>query len=254
MEYEPIETIVSCDGLRVVLVQGFPSPWGQAAKAMIEYKGLLYRAAPLIAGTENIELIDWAGINSAPVVAWDTLAPVNRWDDILFLLERLAPEKKLLPEKSDERALCLGLAHLICGELGIGWNRRLNMFHPSIQSGKSSEAIQNMASKYGYNDLDVRLANRRVASALFLLSDTLKKQKAKGEDYFVGNQVTAVDFYWTAFSNLCELMPQEICPLEKAVLPMFENVPKEVISALDTTLLEHRDMMMQKFFKIPMEL
>lgn len=142
------------------------------------------------------------------------------------MLERLAPEKQLLPEKSDERALCLGLAHLIGGELGIGWNRRLSMFHPSIQSGNLSETIQNMASKYGYNNLDVRLATQRVSSALLLLSNTLKKQKAKGENYFVGNQVTAVDFYWTAFSTLCELMHQEICPLEKAVLPMFENVPK----------------------------
>ena len=127
---------------------------------MIEYKGLLYRADHLILGAENIELIDWAGINNAAVVAWDTIAPVNRWDDILFLLERLAPEK------SDERALCLGLAHLIGGELGIGWNRRLSMFHPSIQSENLSETIQNMASKYGYNYLDVRLATQRVSSAL----------------------------------------------------------------------------------------
>jgi hypothetical protein len=45
MKYEALETIIKSDGLRLVLVQGFPSPWGQAAKAMMEYKGLLYRGS-----------------------------------------------------------------------------------------------------------------------------------------------------------------------------------------------------------------
>ena len=36
MHYETIDDIIAADGLRLVLVQGFPSPWGRAAKAMLD--------------------------------------------------------------------------------------------------------------------------------------------------------------------------------------------------------------------------
>ena len=36
MEYQEINHVINADGLRIVLVRGFPSPWGQAAKAMME--------------------------------------------------------------------------------------------------------------------------------------------------------------------------------------------------------------------------
>ena len=32
-----------------------------------------------------------------------------------------------------------------------------------------------------------------------MLTAELKAQSGKGSDYFVGNSVTAVDFYWAAF-------------------------------------------------------
>ena len=58
MKYEPLETIIESTGLRLVLVQGFPSPWGQAVKAMMEYKGLRFRVAPQVAGGENTTLTE----------------------------------------------------------------------------------------------------------------------------------------------------------------------------------------------------
>jgi len=42
MEYVDISEAIKADGLRITLVRGVPSPWGQAAKAMMEYKGLDY--------------------------------------------------------------------------------------------------------------------------------------------------------------------------------------------------------------------
>ena len=254
MKYEALETIIKSDGLRIVLVQGFPSPWGQAAKAMMEYKGLLYRVAPQLAGEDNAELLEWSGVNSGPVVAWDALAPINRWDDILFLLERLAPRKGLLPEPTKDKALCLGLSHIICGELGLGWNRRLSMFKPILESGEAPTGVQNMADKYGYNSEDVCSADRRVCKTLEMLADILRKQKHGGSRFFIGEQVTAVDFYWTAFSNLCSIMSPEVCPLDDAIRPMFENVSAEVRSAIDPVLIEHRDFIMKEYFKVPMEL
>ncbi len=85
MDYNKIEDVIDTDGLRIVLLQGFPSPWGQAAKAMMEYKGLDFVAGALQVGDANTEVVNWSGTNSAPVVAWDDEPPLNRWDDILML-------------------------------------------------------------------------------------------------------------------------------------------------------------------------
>ena len=83
--------IIAHKGLRIVLVQGLPSPWGQAAKTIFEIKGLDYVAAPLIPAGENREIVAWSGQNSGPVVAWANEKPIDRWIDILYLAERLAP-------------------------------------------------------------------------------------------------------------------------------------------------------------------
>lgn len=43
MEYLDINQAIQADGLRVILVRGMPSPWGQAAKAMMEYENTATR-------------------------------------------------------------------------------------------------------------------------------------------------------------------------------------------------------------------
>lgn len=254
MHYESVSTVINASGLRVVLLAGFPSPWGVAAKMMMDYKGLDFLAAPLEAGSANAEVVAWAGINSAPVVALDDEAPINRWDDIVLLLERLAPHKPLLPPAGRDRALMFGMAHEICGQLGFGWNRRLDMFRPMMESGEPPQGVVNMAAKYGYNESDVAQANRRAIATLGMLADQLKAQQAAGSDYFIGNEVTALDFYWTTFSNLVELMPTDVCPVDDAIKPMFENTPAEVAAALDPVLLAHRDRILERHCKVPLEL
>jgi hypothetical protein len=97
MQYRDINDVIGANGLRIVLLQGFPSPWGQAAKAMMEYKGLGYIAAPQVPGAENKELVAWAGVYSGPVVAWNDDKTIYRWDEMLVLLERLEPDKSLVP-------------------------------------------------------------------------------------------------------------------------------------------------------------
>lgn len=255
MEYVNIQQVIDAAGLRLVMVQSMPSPWSHATKAMMEHKGLDYIVGPQIPGGENAELVAWAGTNSGPVVAWNDEAPINRWDDILLLLERLAPDKPLVPEAADQRAQLFGLGHEICGEQGLGWNRRLDMLRPAMAMDEPPEMMTNLADKWGFaNDRDVNLANQRTVATLRLLADTLKAQRERGSDYFIGNSLTAVDFYWTAMSNLVNLMPPEVCPLAPAVRPGFEHVSAEVAEAVDPILIEHRDRIMQGHFVVPMEL
>jgi glutathione S-transferase len=251
MEYLDINQIIQADGLRIVLVRGMPSPWGQAAKAMMEYKGLDYLVGPQQGGGENSELVAWSGVNSAPVVAWNDEPPLNRWLDILLLLERLAPDKPLVPQDPAARVQLFGLAHEMCGELGFGWNRRLDIVHAGMKPGQEPSG---MGAKYGYNETDGPLAASRSIAFVGYLAETLKAQADRGSDFLIGQTVTAVDFYWATFSNLVAIQPQEECPLDPAVRPMFENTSAEVSAAIDPILIEHRDRIMRAYFKVPMEM
>lgn len=125
LTYLPPADIIAHPGLRIVLLRGVPSPWSQAAKAIFEVKRLPYVAAPLEVAGAKAEIAAWSGRNSAPVVAWQDEAPINRWLDILLLAERLAPA----------RALAIGLGHEMLGEGGIAWNRRLQMFAAHAAGG-----------------------------------------------------------------------------------------------------------------------
>ena len=249
MEYLSINDAIAADGLRLILVRGMPSPWGQAAKAMIEYKGLDHIVGPQEPGGENSELLAWSGTNSGPVVAWQKEPPLNRWNDILFLLERLAPEKPLLPVDFDARITAMGLAHEICGELGLGWNYRLTMARPP--EGKAPTPF---ALKYGYNEADGSAAEDRIVRLLGNLTERVRTQKAAGCDFLLGETVTAVDFYWAAFSNLIALMSPERCPLHPQVRPRFERVPEAIKAATNDDLIAQRDHIMDTYFRIPMEL
>lgn len=253
MEFKSISALRERAGLRIVVVHGVPSPWGQAAKAMMEHKGLEYAAGLQMPGEANEALVEWSGTNSGPVVAWNDEPPVNQWLDILNLLERLAPAKPLLPGDRHQRALAIGLSNEICGELGLGWNRRLSMFRPAFESGQPPAGIVDMGRKYHYNEADVAVAARRQADGLRLLADTLKAQREAGSAYFVGDALTAVDFYWAAFSTLFALPPASQVPINPGFKPMFDAVEDEVSDALDPVLLEHRDRVLEREFRLPME-
>ena len=253
MKFLSIGELVKRQGLRLVLVQGAPSPWGQAVKAMMEYKGLEFAVAPQIPGGDNSELVAWAGVSSGPVVAWNDGRPMNRWNDILFLLERLAPHKPLVPDALAERVPMLGMSHELCGELGLGWNRRLSLFKPAMQSGQAPAGISAMSRKYGYNESDVAAADQRQIAMLQLLTSVRETQRAADSEFFVGHCLSALDFYWPAFSAIFALLSQDLCPIAPGSRRMLETIDPQVKAAISPILLEHRERIMRTHFKLPME-
>lgn len=253
MDYVPLEQVKNAKGLRLVLVQGLPSPWGQAAKAIFDYKKVPYICAPQVPGAPNEDLVAWSGQGSGPVVAWEDEKPIHHWLDILFLAERIAPTPSVVPAEPAERALMIGLSHEICGEGGIGWSRREMMFAPAIESGQAPEPIRVMAKRYNFNKDSATKAAERCAGSLRLLAGQLKGQKAKGKDCFVGDGVTALDFYWAAFSVLVAPPPDDICPIPAGYRPGFEMVGPIVQGALDPVLIQHRDAMLGKYFPRPLD-
>jgi len=150
--------------------------------------------------------------------------------------------------------LMIGLSHEICGEMGIGWNRRLQLFAPAYKAGNPPANIDRMGSKYGYNEDDVKAAGERIAGSLKALAAQLKSQYAQGEHYFVGNALSALDIYWTAFANLLDPLPKEQCPMPEGYRPAFAVSDPMVKAALDPVLLEHRARIFRECFRDPMEL
>jgi glutathione S-transferase len=254
LPYRSFAEIMGHPGLRLVLVKGMPSPWGQAAKTIFEIKGLDYVAAPWLVGEPNTDIVTWGGETSAPIVAWAKEKPINRWIDILYLAERLAPTPALLPADATQRAVMIGLSHEICGELGIGWNRRLQLFAPAYASGTPSAGVSRMGGKYGYNEGDAKIAGERTAASLRALTAQLTSQYARGIPYFVGDALSALDIYWTAFANLLDPLPKEQCPMPEEWRPAFTATDSVVKAALDPLLLEHRTRIFQAHFRDPMEL
>jgi hypothetical protein len=254
LQYRNFGEIIDHPGLRIVLVQGMPSPWGQAAKTIFEIKGLDYVPAPWLPGESNDDIVAWGGEASAPIVAWAKEKPIHRWIDILYLAERLAPKPALLPKDATQRALMIGLSHEICGEMGIAWNRRLQMFAPAYASGSPPPGISRMGGKYGYREDDVKAAGERIAASLTALATQLKAQYARGTRYFVGDTLSALDIYWTAFANLLDPLPQEQCPMPDSLRPGFAVSDPVIKAALDPLLLEHRSRIFGQHFRSPMEL
>jgi glutathione S-transferase len=254
LRYRTLEEIKAHDGLRIVLVQGMPSPWGQAAKTIFEIKGLEYVAAPYVPFAPNPDVVAWAGEDSAPIVAWQRERPIHRWVDILNLAERLAPAPSLVPPDATDRALMFGLSNEICGELGIGWNRRLQLIAPAMESGKAPESVSRMGGKYGYRSADAKAAAARIAGSLRALSRQLESQYARGVPFFVGDALSALDVYWTAFMNLLAPLPKEACPMPEEWRGAFASLDPEVSEALPPLLVRHRDAIFAKHFRSPMEL
>ncbi len=253
MHYESFERLRDADGLRLVCVSHVPSPWSQAARALLDYKGLPYRLAAFEPLGDNPEITAWAGTCSAPVLAWNDETPINRWNDILLLLERLAPAPSLLPNTCEARVQVFGIAHEICGELGLGWNRRLCQLQPVHDSGEAPPPLKRFGLKYGYGrEEEVRSARQRVVRFLNYLSGVLDRQIASGSSFLVSHEATAVDFYWAAFSLLFKARPLADVPIAEPFQPLFLEEDQEFLAAMSPALEAHRDRMLENYFKLPL--
>lgn len=252
LAYKTPAEIVDHNGLRIVLVRGVPSPWSQAAKTILEIKGLDYVAAPLEIGGANEEIVAWSGQNSGPVVAWRDGRPLSRWLDILLLAERLAPTPALLPADPLQRALAIGLGHEILGEGGIAWNRRLQMFAMAVKLGAGARMAP-LIDKYGFDTDDAAAAGGRIAATLRGLATQLRAQQARGVSYFVGDGLSCVDIYWTSIMNMILPLPAAQCPIRESSRSAFTASDPQIVAALDPVLVEHRDRIFKAHFRDPME-
>jgi glutathione S-transferase len=253
-QYVSVEDAIARGGLRMMVVGGVPSGWGEAAKGIFHVKGIDWVAVRLAYDSEPLKA--WAGQRSAPVAVYDNERPRSGWAEILLLAERLAPSPPLVPADAAERALMFGLAHEICGEGGLGWSRRLQLVHAGLSGGGGfpDRAAKYLARKYGYSPDAGASAGARVASLLGMLAARLEAQQAAGSRYYLGKALTAVDIYSAAFMALFAPLPEDVCRMDAATRAAFETRDAATDAALAPILLAHRDMMYREHLELPLAL
>jgi hypothetical protein len=87
-----------------------------------------------------------------------------------------------------------------------------------------------------------------------MLSAQLERESARGNAYFLGASLGAVDLYWAAFSNLVALLPPEQCPLPAPMRAIFAKPTPDIAAALTPALIAHRDFVFAKHVGLPLEL
>jgi glutathione S-transferase len=253
-EYVSVDEAMRRGGLRMVVVGGVPSPWGEAAKGILHIKGIEWVAVRLAYDSEPLK--EWAGQRSGPIAIYERERPRHGWAEILLLAEHLAPTPSLLPADAADRALVFGLAHEICGEEGLGWTRRLQLVHAGLENagGFPEPIAAYLARKYGYRREAAAGYGARVAELLRMLAARLTTQRAAGSRYYVGNALTAVDVYSATFMALLAPLPADRCEMDAITRAAFESRDPQTEAALAPILLAHRDMMYAEHLELPLSL
>lgn len=252
--YVSLDEAVSRGGLRMTVVGGVPSPWGEAAKGIFHIKGIEWVAVRL--DQRSDAMTAWTKSESAPVALHDGEPPRAGWADILLLAERLAPSPPLLPRDAAERALVFGLAHEICGDLGLAWMRRIQLVHVGLAGagGFDARVARYLGKKYGYTPALGETAGARIAELLGMLAARLEAQRRAGSRYYVGDSLTAVDVYAATALALFAPLPDEHCALSPPLRAAFETRDPQIEEALAPSLLAHRDMMYAAHLELPLSL
>jgi len=253
-EYVSVDEAIDASGLRMVVVGGVPSPWGEAAKGILYVKQLDWKAVRL--DYEDQRLSDWVGGRHGPVLFSEAERPRSGWTNILLLAERIAPEPALIPADATERALMFGFAHEILAEEGLCWSRRLQLVHAGLQGegGFPAPVAQYLSKKYGYRpDSEAALTNRVVA-VLNSLATQLRARREAGSDYFIGGSLTALDIYSAVSMAMFVPLPPEQCAMRESTRAAFGLRDKETDAAVDPILIEHRDRVYANHLELPLSL
>ena len=245
-EYVSAKDAMAGSGLRMVVLGGIPSPWGEAAKGIFHMKGIQWSAVRN--AYDDPELEAWAGGRTCPIAVYDDEKPRTGWWEILQLAERLAPNPRLLPTDFQQETEVLGLGHLLLSEGGLLWNLRLALVDAGLKGeGGFDDFIANyLASKYGYRAGEAAGFRPRVAAILKHLAERLETQSKAGSDYLVGSEVTAADIYLASSLHFFSPLPEERCAMDPGIRKVWEGDLEGVHDAIAPSLYAHRDMMYER--------
>lgn len=248
-DYTSIETIRTLLGLRMAVLRGIPSPWSEAAKGIFHVKRLECVYGAQSDGDPDNAIAHYWGNSSVPVLLWNDDKPRSGWAEILILAERLTDSTPLIPDDAEARVDLFGVAHEICGEMGLGWSYRLVMTGDGQKGAFPAGVTRYLAAKYGHNPVHANAARRRVISILRLLSRRLESQ-----EFLIGDQFTAADIYWATFANLIIPLPEELMPTVPMIRQAYDCKDEEILVAISPRLRAHQRRIYDEFLGLPVTL
>ncbi len=259
MKYLSVAEACEMSGLRLVLSANVPGPWGESAKALFKVREVAYAPVEQVPGGANEDLCAWTGgIRNAPIAMLDREPPVHGWLDIVMLAERLGSGPSLLPDRSLDRALSLGLSAEICAPDGFGWARRLLMYENIFGLGdlapETPSHTRAMLAQYGFSAASVRRARERLIEIMDVLSAQLEAQRAAGSPYLVSDRLCTADLHWACFSQMIAPLPLADQPnMPEWLIEKYSDIDDTVTAALRPILLEHRDFIYRNHIGLPLE-
>jgi glutathione S-transferase len=85
------------------------------------------------------------------------------------------------------------------------------------------------------------------------LTEQLRRQRAAGSEYLVGERLSACDLYWATFSLFVSPLPEPDCPMPDFMRENYAHLTPELEAALDPALIRHRDFIYARHITLPLD-
>lgn len=259
MDYTTPQQARTMQGLRLVLSQGVPGPWGEAAKSLFHVQDVEFTPVAQTPLGSNQKLVEWLGIRNAPVAVYNDEPPRSSWLDIIMLGERIGNRASLLPQSPKLRAECIGIINELSGEWGFGWCRRLLMLH-QIWTPTAGGDLSNMPSsllplqrQYQVYMDQISAAPDRIIEILDMLANRLGIQKRAGSPYLIGDHLSAADVYWACFSAMLKPLPHELNPMPAELRALYRDTAPNIDAQPQSILINHRNHIYRTHLRLPVD-
>ena len=80
----------------------------------------------------------------------------------------------------------------------------------------------------------------------------LHRQRDKGERFYMGGTLSAVDIYSATFMAYFKPLAAEHSPMPDSIRSAFESMSEQINKALDPILIEHRDVIYSEYLELPL--
>ena len=247
-------------GLRLVLSCDGPNVWCEAAKYVFDLRQVPYVAVAkrgMADGEESNALFAWTGHRNSPIAMYEDEKARASWLDILYLAERIGSGPSLLPDSRALQVESIGLSHQLCGEDGLGWTRRLNIFKTMLDAAGGDPAKTGLPLRlfkdYTINAETTAAATNRLIAILNLFDDRVQTQQVAGSKYLVGDRLTATDLHFAALFGMVDPLPHVVNPMPEDMRALYSSGEPNVRAAVTDALRRHRDYVYATHLKLPVD-
>ena len=252
-EWLTLQDGLAASGLRIAPVRdGVPSPWSELCRGLFYVKRVPFALVSARDPDRSLTSLKAAtGLDTLPVVFWQSERPRSHWLEHIALADRLSAAPRMLPDDSASRAMMLGYLAELCAEGGFGWHRRLMMIErllTDIAYGPRERAIgQYLAGKYGYAGASLTASRQRCESVLAAFASLTPAAGA----FMSGTACTVLDLAWAAFAALLRPLTHELCPMEPLWRELYAWAPAETSPEAVAAPLAYRDRIYRDWLELP---